>query len=130
MALSDGRPVFTATIASSADTSGTVTLGANSVLTVCPPIGTSSFDADSAYLLFKASHDGSNFFFVRDVDGALFYVAIGANNTNGWADVPLGTMTGAKFVNVGVYQSDKATAVTQTAARTIKLVCGRLVRTN
>jgi len=128
MAESDGRTVYTATIASSTDESGAVTLGADSVLAIEFQTGANTFDATTAYVLFKASHDGSTYNWIKDKDKTIWAVQVVATtNTTGWVYVPAEVFAGARFVKAYPCSDNTGTAVTQTAARTIKLICGKLV---
>lgn len=126
MARSNARHVHTATIAAAGSLSAAVKIGADSALAVMPG---GTFDATTAYLLFKVSVDDTSYEFLRDVDGALIYVTVAATNVN--KAMPLSPSDTAAWssLKVGTYSDKTAaapTAQTQTAETDIVLITGKV----
>ena len=128
MAASDGRDVIVDTILISTDGSAGVPLGGNSIIAIEFEVGATTFDATTTYVLFKASQDGTTYNWVMDKDKTIWGVQVVATtNTTGWVYVPAEVFAGARFVSAHTCSDATGTGVTQTAARTINYIVGKLV---
>ena len=127
MAKSDDRQVVNAVIAAAGSLSAAVQLGGKSVLGVMPPTGTGTFDANTVYLLFLVSMDGTTFSTLKDRDEAVEYVTVAANNTNGAVPIDATKTAAWRYIKVATYATDKTTAVAQTAETTIPLTIGTVL---
>jgi hypothetical protein len=127
MAKSDGRNVYTATIAAAGSLSAAVPIGGDTLLGVMPGLGSGAFDANTATLLFHVSMDNVTYTPLRDKDGSVVYVTVAQNNTYGAMPLDPTEFAAWRFVKVGTYQSDKSTVQTQTAETDITLIGGKVV---
>jgi hypothetical protein len=127
MAASNDREVVSAVIAAAGSLSAAVPLGGKSVLGVMPPAtGSGDFNATTVYLLFSVSMDGVTYSLLKDVDEAVVYVTVAANNTNGATYIDPTKTAAWTFIKVACYATDKTTAVAQTAETTIPLCIGKV----
>ena len=123
MAKSNDREIVTATIAAAGSLSAAVPLGGKAVIGVMPPAtGSGDFDADTVYLLFPVSADGTTYSLLRGKDGGVVYVTVAANNTYGAMPLDPSDFAAWSFVKVATYQTDKSTVQTQTAETAIPLI--------
>jgi hypothetical protein len=127
MAKSDGRNVYTATIAAAGSLSAAVPIGSDTLLGVMPGLGSGAFDANTATLLFHVSMDNVTYTPLRDKDGSVVYVTVAQNNTYGAMPLDPTEFAAWRFVKVGTYKADKSTVQTQTAETDITLIGGKVV---
>ena len=123
MAYSDDRKTHTATIAAAGSLSAAVKLGGGSLVGMV--IG-ATFDANTVYLQFLVSMDGTTYNLLKDNDRTLVQVTVAATNTNlnTWLDA--NKFSAWRYVKVATYQTDGATAQTQTAETSFTLVTAKV----
>lgn len=127
MSYSDDRATHTATIAASGSLSAAVALGGRSVVgIVIPATGSGDFDANTVYLHFIVSVDGTTYNTLRDNDGTVVAVTVAANNTNGATHLDPAKFAPWRFVKVATYQTDGTTVQTQTAATSFTLITAKV----
>ena len=123
MAYSDDRKTHTATIAAAGSLSAAVKLGGGSLVGMV--IG-ATFDANTVYLQFLVSMDGTTYNLLKDPDGTLVNVTVAAVNTNlnTWLDA--NKFSPWRYVKVATYKSDGTTVQTQTAEKAFTLVTAKV----
>ena len=126
MAYSDDRQTHTATIAAAGSLSGAVKLGGSSLVGMVIGTGAGSFDANTVYLQFSVSMDGTTYNLLRDNDGTLVAVTVAASNTNGATHLDPTKFAPWRYVKVATYQTDGTTAQTQTAETYITLITAKV----
>ena len=127
MAYSNDREVATATIAAAGSLSAAVPLGGKVAVGIMPgATGSGDFDANTVYLLFSVSADGTTYSLLRDKDGAVVYVTVAEDNTYGAMPLDPAQFAPWTFVKVGTYQTDKSTVQAQTAETDIPLILAKI----
>ena len=123
MAYSNDREVLTATILAAGSLSGAVDLGGRSIVGLTAG---GTFDANTVYLQFKVSADGSTYELLKDNDGTLVQVTVAATNTNKATHLDPAKFAPWLSVKVGTYQTDGSTVQAQTAETDVGLVVAKI----
>ena len=123
MAYSDDRKTRTATIAAGGSLSAAVKMGGSSLVGMV--IG-ATFDANTVYLQFLVSMDGTTFNLLKDNDGTLVQVTVAATNTNLNTHLDPVKFAAWRYVKVATYATDGSTVQTQTAETSFTLVTAKV----
>ena len=123
MAYSDDRNTHTATIAAAGSLSSAVKMGGSSLVGMV--IG-ATFDANTVYLQFLVSMDGTTYNLLKDNDGTLVAVTVAATNTNlnTWLDPA--KFAPWRYIKVATYATDGSTVQTQTAETSFTLISAKV----
>jgi len=119
---------FNATIAKAASESAEIdTLGLQPTALELPT-GAASFEATTTLLLFKVGRTTGARDWLRDSSGTVVSVSVTANNTNGRVYLDANKFSGGwKYWSVLTISAGTTEIAQATAARTINLICGKVV---
>ena len=126
MAYSDDRNTHTATIAAGGSLSAALKLGGSSIVGMVIGTGAGAFDANTVYLQFLVSVDGTTYNLLRDNDGTLVAVTVAAANTNGATHLDPAKFAPWRYIKVATYATDGSTVQTQTAETSFTLISAKV----